>query len=58
MSGHAATPNSETTDRVTPASQNATSTYPGTRYGQNGDSPASDMDDSEATKIVSSSPGV
>ena len=58
MSGHAATPNSETTERVTPESQNATSTYFANRYGQNGKTAASDQDDSEKTKIVSSSPGV
>ena len=58
MSGHAATPNSEVTETVTCEAQNATATYPGTRFGQGGKTAASDQNDSEATKIVSSSPGV
>ena len=58
MSGHAATPNSEVTETVTPAAQNATSTIPGGRYGANGTTAASNQNDSEATKIVSKSPGV
>ena len=53
--GHAATPNSETTERVSPDSQNATSTVP----GQIDDSSiAAGQNDSETTKIVKSSPGV
>lgn len=55
MAGHAATPNSETTETVSPASQNATSTVP----SQIADSSiAAGQNDSEATKIVKSTPGV
>jgi hypothetical protein len=58
MSGHAATPNSEVSETVTPGEQNATTTYPGSRYGKGGSSPAGNQNDSEETKIVSASPGV
>lgn len=58
MSGHAATPNSEVSDTVSASEQNATATYPGTRFGKGGTTAASNQNDSEATKIVSSSPGV
>lgn len=39
MDKHAATPNSETTETVSPASQNATSSYEGTEYGKGGNHP-------------------
>ena len=47
-----AAPNSEGCPPVTPGSQNATATNPGSRYGKGGASIA-DTDDSNATKIVS-----
>jgi hypothetical protein len=52
---HAATPNRDVTGTVSPESQNATSTVP-SRIAV--ESIAEDQNDSEATKIVSSSPGV
>jgi hypothetical protein len=39
MAGHSASPNSETTERVSPASKNGTASYPGTRYGKGGNHP-------------------
>lgn len=49
MAGHAASPNSETTERVTPGSQNATSTVP----SRLASTPViAGGDNSEATKIV------
>lgn len=54
---HKASPNSEVTGTVTPGSQNATSTVPSQLSSlKNGATPM--PDDSNETKIVSSSPGV
>jgi hypothetical protein len=56
---HAASPNSEVSGRVTPGSQNATSTVPTqlSRLG-NGATETPVGAESEATKIVKTSPGV
>lgn len=40
MGGHAATPNSEVTEHVSPASKNSTASYEGTEGGEGGNSPA------------------
>lgn len=42
---------------TTAAAQNATATYPGTRYGKNGTAPGQ-SDASSETIITKSSPGV
>ncbi len=47
--------NGESTEHVTPGAQNSTSTVPGQSAGT---SVAAGQNDSEATKIVRSSPGV
>lgn len=52
MSGHAATPNSECTQKVSPASVNDEASYPGTRYGQGGNHPG--QGDHSRERIVTS----
>lgn len=56
MGGHAATPNSEVSQTVSPGSQNATSTVPERLKGQSNG--AGGQNNTEATKIVKTSPGV
>lgn len=57
MGKHAATPNSEVTETVTPAAQNATATNPGSRFGKGGTFPG-ESDCSTETIVASASPGV
>lgn len=52
MSGHAATPNRETSETVNPAGQNGKASYPGTRYGKGGNHPG--QGDHSSERIVTS----
>lgn len=54
MSEHAATPNSNCDQKVSPASQNGKATYQGTRYGKNGNAVALGGDHSRDRIITSS----
>lgn len=55
--GNPATSSANSTDTVSPASQNATSTNPGTRFGKGGTFPG-EGDASTETIITSKAPGV
>lgn len=50
--GHAATPNSECSETVSPGSVNGEASYPGTRYGQGGNHPG--QGDNSSERIVTS----
>jgi hypothetical protein len=52
MSEHAATPNSNCDEKVSPASKNDKASFEGTRYGKNGNSPAGG--DASRERIVTS----
>lgn len=52
MGGHAATPNSETTEVSNPKEKNSEASYPGTRYGQGGNYPG--QGDHSTERIVTS----
>lgn len=53
MSGkHAATPNREVSETVSPEGQNSKATYPGTRYGKGGKHPG-DVDSSRENIVTS-----
>lgn len=55
--GQLASSSANVSDKVTPDSQNATATNPGTRYGKGGSFPG-EGDNSTETIVTSASPGV
>jgi hypothetical protein len=53
MGKHSASPNSECSEKVSPAGENSQASYPGTRYGKGGNHPG--QGDNSTDRIVTSS---